>query len=219
MKETLRREKNIHRKVLLVDDELINRQILGVIIGKEYDVIEAENGEDALKKIEENQNTISLILLDLLMPKMDGYQLLQKIQESDEYRRIPVIVLTADKEAEVKCLSLGATDFMPKPYEDPKVIVARCRKAIQLAEDRILINENERDALTGLYSRLFFHVIGNKTVIMSCMGKNLCGKIKFCFNASSYKTSICENGIEIGSWFSASNGLPLSSKKREIARS
>lgn len=156
MKETLRREKNIHRKVLLIDDEQINRQILGVIISKEYDVIEAENGEDALKKIAENQNTISLILLDLLMPKMDGYQLLQKIQESDEYRRIPVIVLTADKEAEVKCLSLGATDFMPKPYEDPKVIVARCRKAIQLAEDRILINENERDALTGLYSRLFF---------------------------------------------------------------
>ncbi len=145
MKETLRREINIHRKVLLVDDEPINRQILKVIISNEYDVIQAENGEEALQKIAENQNTISLILLDLLMPKMDGYQLLQKIQETEEYRKIPVIVVTVDKEAEVKCLSLGATDFMPKPYEDPKVIVARCKKAIQLAEDRILINENERD--------------------------------------------------------------------------
>ena len=156
MKETLRREINIHRKVLLVDDEPINRQILKVILSNEYEVIQAENGEEALQKIAENQNTISLILLDLLMPKMDGYQLLQKIQETEEYRKIPVIVVTVDKEAEVKCLSLGATDFMPKPYEDPKVIVARCKKAIQLAEDRILINENERDSLTGLYTRLFF---------------------------------------------------------------
>ncbi len=156
MKEIQRREKYIHRKVLLVDDEPVNRQILGLIIQQHYNVICAENGLDGLRKLSEAPNTISLILLDLIMPEMDGYEMLKKIQETKEYRRIPVIVLTSDKDAEVKCLNLGASDFMPKPYEDPKVILARCKKAIQLAEDRILINENERDSLTGLYTRLFF---------------------------------------------------------------
>ncbi len=156
MQEISRREKNIHRQVMVVDDENINRKILGLIIQREYEVVYAENGVDALEKLKNYKNTVSLILLDLLMPQMDGFEVLERLHADEEYRRIPVIVLTSDKESEVRCLELGASDFMPKPYEDPKVILARCKRSIQLAEDRILISENERDPMTGLYSRLFF---------------------------------------------------------------
>ncbi len=156
MQEVLRREKNIHRQVLLIDDEAINRQILGLIIKNDYDVIYAENGREALEQLKNNPNTISLILLDLQMPEMDGYEFLKLVRNNEEFRHIPVIVLTSDKAAEVETLTLGASDFMPKPYEDPKVILARCKRCIQLAEDRILISENEQDDISGLYTKPFF---------------------------------------------------------------
>ena len=106
---------NLKRKVLVVDDELINRKLLSQIIGRDYEVLLAENGRKALRIIREHQETLSLILLDLLMPEMDGYELLEIIHNDLELSRIPVIVLTAEKSAEVKSLQMGAADFIPKP--------------------------------------------------------------------------------------------------------
>ena len=128
------------RTVLIVEDELINRRILGKIVGSEYEVLYAENGKTALETIRRQPKTISLILLDLLMPVMDGFQLLDVIQSDDQLRRIPVIVLTADKTAEVRSLRAGAADFIPKPYDMPEVILARVSRSIKLAEDSGIIS-------------------------------------------------------------------------------
>ncbi|MBR1423395.1 MAG: EAL domain-containing protein [Ruminococcus sp.] len=157
MEKTARREKNIRRQVLVVDDELVNRRLLGFIVSRDYEVIYAENGIRALELIRKNERLLSLILLDLLMPEMDGYELLEILKADPALKRIPVIVLTSEKTAEVKSLQLGAADFIPKPYDMPEVILARVRRSIELAEDNIIIHETETDVLTGLYTKQFFY--------------------------------------------------------------
>lgn len=156
MPEMLRHEKNIRRKVLVVDDELINRRLLGFIVNRDYDVIYAENGVQALEYIRAYMSTLSLVLLDLIMPEMNGYELLEILQADSDMRRIPVIVLTSEKTAEVQALQLGAVDFITKPYDLPEVILARVHRSIKLAEDNNLIQKNERDPLTDLLTKGFF---------------------------------------------------------------
>lgn len=156
MQGKIKREKNIRRTVLIVDDELINRRILGKIISRDYEVLYAENGAEALRLIREHVKRLSIVLLDLLMPVMTGYELLETMQADEALRRIPVIVLTSETSAEVKSLQLGAADFIPKPYDLPEVIMARVRRSIELAEDSGIINATEIDVLTGLYTRAYF---------------------------------------------------------------
>ena len=144
------------RHVLIVDDEMINREILGSILGTLYEVAFAENGQEALDKLHEPDSDFSLILLDLLMPVLDGFGVIAKIQEDETLKRIPVIVMTSEKEAEVKSIKLGAADFITKPYDMPEVILARCERIIQLSEDNIIIKSTEKDAVTGLYTRDYF---------------------------------------------------------------
>ena len=72
----------------------------------------------------------SLILLDLIMPVMDGFTFLEKRKEDEALRRIPVIVMTSEKSAEVKSIRLGASDFITKPFEMPEVIIARCERIV-----------------------------------------------------------------------------------------
>ncbi|MBR6229344.1 MAG: EAL domain-containing protein [Eubacterium sp.] len=148
---------NRKRQVLVVDDEHINREMLGHIIRQKYEVIFAGNGEEAMEIIRENRKKLSLVMLDLLMPVMDGFQVLKEMQEDPELKAIPVIVLTSEKEAEVDSLKLGAADFITKPYDMPEVILARVRRIIELSEDRLIIEATERDHLTGLYTKEFFY--------------------------------------------------------------
>ena len=157
MEKTARREQNIHRKILIVDDEAVNRKLLGLIVSQGYEAIYAENGAQALQLIQENQKLISLVLLDLLMPEMNGYELLEIMRADPALKRIPVIVLTSEKTAEVRSLQMGAADFIPKPYDLPEVVLARIHHSIQLAEDNIIIHETETDELTGLYTKGFFY--------------------------------------------------------------
>ena len=144
------------KTVLVVEDDLTNREILGAVLGQNYDVLYAENGAEAMRVIRSRHGTISLILLDLLMPEMNGQEVLKQIREDAELSRIPVIVLTADQKSEVECLKLGAIDFIPKPYPQPDVILARVQRTIELFEDRQIIRSTERDALTGLYAKEYF---------------------------------------------------------------
>ena len=144
------------RRVLIVDDEFINREILGNILGNVYDVDFAENGQEAWDKLQGENSDFSLILLDLLMPVMDGFGFISKIQENEILKRIPIIVMTSEKEAEVKSIKLGAADFITKPYDMPEVILARCERIIQLSEHNTIIKSTEKDAVTGLYTRDYF---------------------------------------------------------------
>ena len=143
--------------MLVVDDEEINREILGLVLENEYEVLFASDGHQALECIHAKHDTLSLILLDLKMPVMSGTELLRRIKANPKTAAIPVIVLTSDEGAEIECLDLGASDFIPKPYPQAGVILARIRRTIELSEDRDIIQSTERDPLTGLYNREFFY--------------------------------------------------------------
>ena len=162
MEELLERKKGLHRTILIVDDEIIEREMLGAMLQDSYTVIYAENGAVALDIIKQDKLTLSLIILDLHMPEMDGYSLLKIIRFDSELRRIPVIVLTSEREAEITVLQLGAADFITKPYDVPDVVRARVRRSIELAEDSIIIHETERDELTGLFNKEFFYQYGRR---------------------------------------------------------
>lgn len=143
--------------ILIVEDEFVSREILKRSIEKDYDLLLAENGREALDHLETSGDRINLMLLDLNLPDMSGMDILSMIREKDELQRIPVIVLTADMNAEVDCLDIGAADFIPKPYPSVKVINARIRRTIELFEKRVIIGQTEQDDLTGLYNREFFY--------------------------------------------------------------
>ncbi len=145
------------RRILVVDDEAVNRELLGHVLEDEYDVLFAENGAQALQVLQENKASLSLVLLDLMMPVMNGTDVLRHIREDASTARLPVIVLTSDQSAEIDCLNLGAIDFIPKPYPQPGVIHARIRRIIELSEDQDTIRFTERDTLTGLYNREYFY--------------------------------------------------------------
>jgi len=157
MPDDLRMNPIRQRTILVVDDEQINREMLGAILADDYRVLYAADGQEALKIAQSHADIISLILLDLLMPVMSGMDVLRRLRELPELHRIPVIVMTADHDAEVDSLELGAYDFIPKPYPRRNVIMARIHRIIELSEDRQIISTTERDALTGLYNREFFY--------------------------------------------------------------
>ena len=148
--------RNAKRKVLVVEDEEINREILGMILEDRYSVLYAENGQVALDQLRTNDG-IAMILLDINMPVMNGYAFLEALHADVRIASIPVIVLTSDKEAELEALQRGAMDFIPKPYDMPEIILARVKRIIEFTEDRRIITEAERDPLTGLYDRNFFY--------------------------------------------------------------
>ncbi len=148
---------NEKRLILIAEDEYINREILNNILKDEYDVIFANDGIEAYGLMNEYKNKLSLVLLDLIMPKMTGIELLEKIEKDNILNNIPVIVVTSDSLSEEKSLSLGAADFIPKPYPRESVIKARIKKTILLYEDRKIINYTERDPLTKLYNRDYFY--------------------------------------------------------------
>ena len=146
------------RKILVVEDNEINRMMLSAILSSEYEVLEAENGQRALEILRKHRDGIALILLDIIMPVMDGYTFLARMQEEPALASIPVIVTTqSDGESdEVTALSHGATDFVAKPYK-PQIILHRVASIIKLRETAAMINLVQYDRLTGLYSKEFFY--------------------------------------------------------------
>ncbi len=158
------RSKQIQRPklVLVVDDHEINRDCLGLILENDYEVLYAENGKEALEEMRAHANGLSLVLLDLMMPVMNGFEVLEHVRQDEQLKSIPIIVLTAEKSAELQALQLGAADFITKPFDMPEVILARVGRIIELSEGRQLISAAEHDRLTMLYSRNFFFEYANR---------------------------------------------------------
>ena len=147
-----------NKTILVVEDNEINRLMLSELLSLEYTVLEAENGQQALDVLEKRKDEISLILLDITMPVMDGYTFLSIAKADPALASIPVIVTTqSDSEAdEVAALSHGATDYVAKPYK-PQIIRHRVASIIHLRETAAMINQFQYDRLTGLYSKEFFY--------------------------------------------------------------
>ncbi len=106
------------KRILIVDDDPRNVYSLAAVL-EEYNahIIEADNGKTALRKLDEEK--VDLILMDIMMPEMDGYEAIKKIRDNNKYRKIPIIVLTAKslKGDKDKCIELGANDYIPKPID------------------------------------------------------------------------------------------------------
>ena len=147
---------NGRRQILIVDDEQLNRELLGMMLQQDYETLFACDGVEAMEKIRENRDTLSLVLLDILMPNMSGREVLSAVKADESLSKIPIIVTTAERASEVQSLKQGAVDFIPKPYPDSGVILARVQRTIELYEDRDIIRSTERDTLTGLYNREYF---------------------------------------------------------------
>ncbi len=154
------------KKILIVDDQIINRMLLRKILSDKYEVYEADGGEKALEIARENQNVLQVILLDLVMPGMDGYTFLEIVKNDPELRNIPIIVTTQSEgvEAEIRALELGASDYITKPYNNI-VILQRVTNIIAFRENAILRNTAERDALTSLYNKQTFYSKVNELIV------------------------------------------------------
>lgn len=149
-------------KILIVDDAAIDRIALTKILGDSYEIVEAENGRQALDILAEQteQEPISAVLLDLVMPDVSGYEFLREYQKVETYRRIPVIIATVagDTKTERECLELGAWDFIGKPY-DPVVIRFRLKNALERSQHELskeLKYRADYDMLTGIYNKTKF---------------------------------------------------------------
>ena len=156
--------------MLVVDDAEINRTLLRQIFSDSFEVIEAANGQEALEKL--RTRDVSIVLLDLVMPVMDGFEVLAYLRCHDTFVELPVIAMTTmgDHDGQARALEMGASDFVTKPFNLRLVrrrvrnVIAQVenewRKAVQAAKDQQLIEMHrsiEEDRLTGIYNRETFY--------------------------------------------------------------
>ncbi len=126
------------RPILIVDDNEINRGILGEIFKDKYTILEAGDGVEAIKVMEEHKENLAAILLDIVMPEMDGYAVLEAMQERDNLNdTVPVLMITADTstEAERTSYQKGAADVIHKPF-DPVIVDRRVSRTIELYDHK-----------------------------------------------------------------------------------
>ena len=140
--------------VLIVDDCQQDRMAVADVLRSDYDILEACNGKQALEILSRKRAQISLIMLDLMMPVMDGYEFLEMYRKRKEYSYLPVVVCTTedDPEREQKSLELGAWDFVLK-NSSPGIMRLRAGNAIEKSKVRFL----EYDFLTGIYGQQKFY--------------------------------------------------------------
>jgi two-component system cell cycle response regulator len=145
-------------KILLIDDSRLIAHVAKTILTKlGHEVILAQDGMAGLEAAKSEQPDI--ILLDLIMPVMDGFQVCQQLKEEGGTKEIPVIMLTSKAEAadKVKGLEMGALDYVTKPFDEGE-LVARVNTQLKLKELREALQElANRDGLTGLYNHRYFH--------------------------------------------------------------
>lgn len=118
---------------LIVDDSELNRSMLADILSDEYDIIEAENGLEAISQFEKHQFDISLVLLDIVMPEMDGFEVLAIMSKNKWIERVPVIIISAESSSSYidNAYDLGATEFISRPF-DPKTVQRRASNTVML---------------------------------------------------------------------------------------
>ena len=123
------------KKVIVIDDVELNRVILKEAFKNDYEVLEAENGALGLKKIKENQDEISAVFLDIIMPEMDGFGVLQEMNINALIQKIPVFLITTDATSGVieRAYDYGAVDVIPKPF-NTMIIKRRVQNMIEFFE-------------------------------------------------------------------------------------
>ncbi|WDE00809.1 diguanylate cyclase [Thalassomonas actiniarum] len=143
-------------RILIVDDERLNINVMISILSEDYELVIAKSGEQALKRVA--AQAPDLILLDISMPDMDGYTVFERIGEMTGGKRIPIIFITAMRspEEEIKGLKMGAVDYITKPFT-PSIVEVRVANQIEAKRNRDELERlNRTDALTGIANRRRF---------------------------------------------------------------
>ena len=123
----------LRTKILIVDDSEFNREILEEILEDEYSVLLAEDGRQALELLEKYHKSIRVVLLDLIMPNMDGYDVLKEMQEKNYMEDMPVLIISSEQAVDVKkrCFNNGVADFIIKPF-DNIIVKKRVKDTVDL---------------------------------------------------------------------------------------
>ncbi|MBD5451125.1 MAG: response regulator [Lachnospiraceae bacterium] len=139
------------QKILIVDDEEVNRSILEIMFQTEYEVIQASNGQQAIEQIENNDDIV-VVLLDIVMPVMDGFGVLEYMQSKDLLGTLPVILITSEtiRNSEEKGYSYGVADVIHKPFY-PDIVERRTKNIIELYQNKhnmeVRLKEQEEELL------------------------------------------------------------------------
>ena len=160
--EKLLQEKS---QILLVDDSKMNRMILAEILGDGYHILEAENGQECLEKLRAEAGNIALVLLDINMPVMDGFEVLKAMNANHTIEDIPVIMISSeDSDAAIRrSYELGASDYVNRPFDARIVyrrvtntikLYAKQRRLVQMVSEQIRARENNTDTLVGVLSHI-----------------------------------------------------------------
>lgn len=158
-------EKKQKQKILIVDDSEINRAILREMLEDEYALLEAVNGIEALKLINGNRDDLALVLLDLMMPELDGMGVLEKMNEDDMIGDIPVIMITAETSAEFveKAYQLGVSDFVNRPFNaqiirhrviNTILLSTKQKRLVELVRHQIYEKEQQSDLMIDILSHI-----------------------------------------------------------------
>lgn len=129
------------RKILIIDDCETEQILLTGILENEYRVLKASNGKEGLDVLGQNCREISLVLLDIIMPEMDGFEFLKYTQTNPLWCKTPIVVLTemTDEESQIKALKLGANGYITKPFNQ-ELLLETIRNTISLCETAALSN-------------------------------------------------------------------------------
>ena len=132
------------KTLLVVDDTELNIEILMELLGEQYDLLGATNGEDALEMVAEEK--VDLILLDIMMPDMDGYEVCERLKAGAESASIPVIFITAktDEDSIAKAYEVGGVDYITKPFRSREVL-SRVSNHLALSAQKALLEERVRE--------------------------------------------------------------------------
>lgn len=150
------RESTDKLKILIVDDSELNRELLAGMLEDEYEIYQVENGKKAIDILEENREQFKLVLLDINMPVMDGYEVLSIMKRRKWLDKLPVIVISAEISGESvkKAYELGASDYFVRPF-NVAIVLRRVRNTITLYDN---ISSNLKDAVTML-STIFYRIL------------------------------------------------------------
>ena len=152
-------------QILLVDDSAMSRMILKEILGGDYSILEAENGQECLEKMQAEAGNIALVLLDINMPVMDGFEVLKAMNINHTIEDIPVIMISSDdSDAAIRrSYELGASDYVTRPFDARIVyrrvtntikLYAKQRRLVQMVSEQIRARENNTDMLVGVLSHI-----------------------------------------------------------------
>lgn len=160
--ERLLQEKS---QILLVDDSEMNRVMLSEILGQEYRILEAKDGQECMEKLQEEAGNIALVLLDINMPGMDGFEVLRAMNANHTIEDTPVIMISSEDSDDAirRSYELGASDYVNRPFDARIVyrrvtniikLYAKQRRLVQMVSDQIRARENDTDILVGVLSHI-----------------------------------------------------------------